>query len=152
MTDKPAKIAPFDDPHHTFYYAGFGGAPSKCRLIRWESEAVIYIALSHIKWGGTSPTNMFEELATAVRATYYPESDPFDLEFFDHWPAQHSLTQREELIPVILNWSEEGKCYQEVERRRDLDAPPDFRRMVSDIVAKARAFARERGATEEESL
>lgn len=152
MTDKPARIEPFDDPHHTFYFVGFGRVPSKCRLIRWETDAVVYIALSHIKWGGTSPTNMIEELATSIRAVYYRDADPDSIEFFDHWPAEHSITQREELIPVDLDWDRASKSYQNPIWRRDLQAPSDFRWMVSDVVAKARAYARELGATEEESL
>jgi len=152
MTEKPARIEPHDDPHHTFYYHGFGRAPSKCRLVRWETDVVVYVAFSHIMWGGTSPTNLFEELATAVRAAYYRDVDPDAIEFFDHWPAEHSLTQREELIAVDLDWDGESKSYLNPKWRRDLQAPSDFRQMVTDVVAKARAHARELGATEEESL
>lgn len=152
MTDKPTKIEPYDDPHLTFYYTGFNRATSKCRLIRWETEVAIYIAFSHIKWGGTSPSNMFEELATSVRATYYRDADPDAIEFFDHWPSEHSITGREELIPVQLEWNGESKSYINPEWRRDYLAPSDFRHIVSDGVAKARAHARNLGATEEEAL
>lgn len=152
MKQLHSNIAMHDEPNTTFYYRGFSGAQSKCRVIRWHSRDRIFIALSHIKWCGTSPTNVFEELATTIRAVYYHEVDPNSIEFFDHWPSEHSLTRQEELIPVWLDWEGESKSYQNPEWQRELQAPAEFCQIVRDTVASARAYAREHGATEEEFL
>lgn len=148
-----SKVAMHDEPNTTFYYRGFGGAPSKCRVIRWRSGDRIFIAFSHIKWGsGTSPTNAFEELATSVRLVYCYDVDPDQIEFFDHWPAEHSLSNQVELTRVQLKWDEDGRCYLYPEWRRDLIAPAEFRKLVAETVAQARAYAREHGASEEECI
>ena len=46
----------------------------------------IQIALIHAEFGGASPTNMFEDLATHVRQKFYPEVAADKIEWYDVVP------------------------------------------------------------------
>ena len=75
-------------------FDGFHGWPSRCHLVHRRHGERILVAFGLIENGGTSPTNMMDELAAAVRQRFYPK-DRFDrIEWFDAWPEHYSLTDR----------------------------------------------------------
>lgn len=84
---------PTDDPT-VVYYEGFHKIPSRCHVVHRREGDRILFALGHIQYGGTSPTNMIEELAAEMWKRFYPK-DRFDcIEWFDAWPERYSLTNQ----------------------------------------------------------
>jgi len=84
---------PTDDPT-VVYYEGFHKIPSRCHVVHRRDGDRVLFALGHIQYGGTSPTNMIEELATEMWKRFYPK-DRFDrIEWFDAWPESYSLSNQ----------------------------------------------------------
>ena len=82
--------------------------------------------------GGTSPTNMIEELATMMWTRFYPK-DRFDrIEWFDAWPDHYSLTDRFHIQRVGFYHSKEesGPVWRQV----GADAPEDFLEEVRRVI------------------
>jgi hypothetical protein len=92
---------PTDDPT-VVYYEGFHKIPSRCHAVHRRVGDRILFALGHIQYGGTSPTNMIEELAVEMWKRFYPK-DRFDsIEWYDAWPVTYSLTDKFHMQRVVL--------------------------------------------------
>ncbi len=98
---------PTDDPT-VVYYPGFHGIPSRCHAVHRRVGDKVLFALGHIQHGGTSPTNMIEDLTVRMRKQFYPDV-PFDrIEWFDAWPEHYSLTNAFHMQRVLFPKDEKG--------------------------------------------
>ena len=70
-------------------YEGRDCYPSFCQLVHRCIDVRIQIALIHAEFGGTNPTNMFEDLATHVRQKLYPAVAADKIEWYDVVPNGH---------------------------------------------------------------
>lgn len=58
-------------------------APSRCFLVSEHHGDKLYVALGHIKYGGTSPTNAFESIAADLLKTRFANEDPANIVWLD---------------------------------------------------------------------
>lgn len=79
-----SRLHPMDDPT-VVYYPGVGGLPSRCHAIHQKFGDRVLFALVHIPNGGTSPTNMINELMKRMHRQFYPELKMKDIDWFDCW-------------------------------------------------------------------
>ncbi len=95
----------------------------------------ILFAFGGIEDGGTSPTNMIEELATAMWKRFY-RKDRFDrIEWFDAWPEHYSLTDHFHIQRVHFR---RGKADSTpVWWRISADVPEDFVAEVRRVIRLA---------------
>ena len=113
-------------------FDGFHGWPSRCHLVHRRHGERILVAFGHIENGGTSPTNMVEELAAAVRQQFYPK-DRFDrIEWFDAWPEHYSLTDRFHIQRVHIGDPKVGAGL--VWRPVGRDVPAEFVEEVRQVI------------------
>lgn len=82
---------PTDDPT-VVYYEGFHKIPSRCHAVHRREGGRVLFALGHIQYGGTSPTNMIEDLTVEMWKRFYPKDRFESIEWFDAWPEHYSLT------------------------------------------------------------
>ncbi len=90
------------------------------------------MAFGHIENGGTSPINMMEELAVAVRHRFYPK-DRFDrIEWFGAWPEHYSLVDRFHIQRVHIGDAKVGAglVWQPISR----DVPAEFVEEVRQVI------------------
>jgi hypothetical protein len=93
----------------------------------------ILFAFGGIEDGGTSPTNMIEELATAMWKRFYRQ-DRFDrIEWFDAWPEHYSLTDRFHIQRVHFRQSAADST--PVWWRISADVPEDFVAEVRRVIS-----------------
>ena len=124
-------------PHLTsssaiIHYEGFHGIPSRCHVIHRRHGNRILFAFGIMEDGGTSPTNMIEELATAMWQRFYPK-DRFDrIEWFDAWPEHFLPTNRLHIQRVGLLRSK-GQS-EPVWRRVGPDVPKDFVEEIRRVI------------------
>ncbi len=122
---------PADDPT-VFRYEGFHGTPSRCHVVHLRYGNRILLAFGLMEDGGTSPTNMIEELATAMWKRFYPK-DRFDhIEWFDASPEHCSLTNRFHIQRVHFGNSE-GRP-ELAWGRIGTDVPRDFVKEVRRVI------------------
>ncbi|MHB1952492.1 MAG: hypothetical protein ACYCOU_01990 [Sulfobacillus sp.] len=76
---------PFNDPS-IVEYEGHSGFPSFCQIAHRRQGDRVQFALIHMANEGTSPTNMFEILATHMRQCFYPDVDASQIDWFDVFP------------------------------------------------------------------
>ena len=113
-------------------FDGFHGWPSRCHLVHRRYGERILVAFGHIENTGTSPTNMVEELASAVRLRFYPK-DRFDrIEWFDAWPEHYSLTDRFHIQRVHFGDPKSGAGLAWVPISRDV--PTEFVKEVRQVI------------------
>lgn len=126
---------PTDDPTIE-YYEGFHGYPSRCHIIHRQINGNVLFALGHVKNGGTSPTNMFENLATLLRRKYYPKIAPGQIRWFDVW-IDVPYDGQKRINSVELTWN--GSRY---ENPAWDDAPPpeDFVAEIDRVYQQANEY------------
>ena len=126
---------PTDDPT-VVYYEGFFGIPSRCHVVHRREGNRVLFALGHIQHGGTSPTNMIEELTVEMWKRFYPE-DHFDsIEWFDCWPQPFSMRGEVSVSRVILSKDRKGEGRSgPVWQPAGPDVPKDFIDEVRRVVA-----------------
>lgn len=117
---------PTDDPT-VAYYEGFHKVPSRCHVVHRREGKRVLFALGHIQHGGTSPTNMIEELAVEMWKRFYPKERFKTIEWFDAWPEHYSLTGRFHMQRVLFpedtkGGGRSGPVWVPV----DEDVPKDF--------------------------
>jgi hypothetical protein len=140
------RAAPITDyPLMTYYFEGFHGAPSKCLVVAYQDGGHVHVALSHyyslFRTAGTSPTNLFAELATQIRVERYRDRDPSSIDFYDHWPVGPlTLNGREELLHVRMIWDKARERYTSPEWHRADGFPPLLLDLIRDAVAGADAW------------
>ena len=81
------RTPPMDDPS-IIQFEGISGFPSFCQIAHRRNGDRVQIALIYAQNGGTSPTNMFECLATHVRHLFYPETHAAQIDWFDVVPKE----------------------------------------------------------------
>jgi hypothetical protein len=135
-----------DYPAHTEYYDGFHGFPSKCLTIPyWDGENAFVVFSHYYKYGGTSPTNMFEDLATMFRTKYFPEASPAEILWFDHWPAHNSLDGEERFHQVDLTWNNAKRLYKGPVWHHAPNLPDALREEVHRVIAAADLWTKQKG-------
>ncbi|HEV2424018.1 MAG TPA: hypothetical protein VGZ29_04230 [Terriglobia bacterium] len=82
---RSSRKPPVDDPS-VIQYEGNHGFPSFCQIVHRKQGERVQFALIHMPNGGTSPTNMFESLATHLRQRFYPKVDAGRIDWFDVVP------------------------------------------------------------------
>lgn len=98
---------PNDDPT-VVYYEGFHKIPSRCHAVHRRDGNRILFALGHIEHGGTSPTNIVEQLTVEMWKRFYPKVRFGSIEWFDAWPEHYSLTGKFHMQRVLFPESERG--------------------------------------------
>lgn len=96
-----SRIHPTDDPT-VVYYEGFHGVPSRCHAVHRRIGDRVLFALGHIQHGGTSPTNMIEELMVEMWKRFYPKDRFERIEWFDARPEHYSPTNAIHMHRVLL--------------------------------------------------
>jgi hypothetical protein len=123
------------------FYEGFHGILSRCHAVHRLHGNRNLFAFGIMENGGTSPTNMIEELATEMWKRFYPK-DRFDrIEWFDAWPEHYSLTNRFHIQRVGFSHSKGGSG--PVWRRIGANVPQDFveevRRVINAVPERSTA-------------
>lgn len=98
---------PTDEPT-VVYYEGFHRIPSRCHAVHRREGKRVLFALGHIQHGGTSPTNMIDELAIEMWKRFYPRERFGSIEWFDAWPEHHSLTGKFHMQRVLFPEDKKG--------------------------------------------
>jgi hypothetical protein len=80
------RTPPSVDPS-IFTYEGIMQYPSYCQIAHRQDADHVEFALIHSLYGGTSPTNIFENLATHLRQRFYPNVDAGLIDWYDVVPA-----------------------------------------------------------------
>ncbi len=130
------------------HYEGWHGTPSRCHVIHRRHGNRVLFAFGIMEDGGTSPTNMIEELTAAMWKRCYPK-DSFDrIEWFDAWPGHYSLTGRFHIQRVEFSRSNLGSG--PVWFPIGADVPKDFveevRQVINVRVDRSMALAIAEGA------
>ncbi len=92
---------PPDDPS-IYHYIGFHGTPSRCHLVHGTFDGKICVGFIHIKSGGTSPTNMIENLCKDFYTKKLNDISMNEIQWYDIWPSHHSLTDKLQISRVIF--------------------------------------------------
>jgi hypothetical protein len=131
--DTKGSAQPPADRSAIIHYEGFHGTPSRCHVVHRLLDDRILFAFGGIEAGGTSPTNMIEELATAMWKRFYCK-DRFDrIEWFDAWPEHYSLTDHFHIQRVHFRQS--GADGTPVWWRISADVPEDFVAEVRRVIS-----------------
>lgn len=64
-----------DNNPDIYYYQGYW-SPSRCFVVTEEKNGVLYVALGQVHNGGTSPTNVFEHIATELLERRFQKTAP----------------------------------------------------------------------------
>jgi hypothetical protein len=129
-----SRLHPTDDPT-VVYYPGIGGLPSRCHAIHQKVGDRILFALVHIPNGGTSPTNMINELTKRMHRQFYPGLKMKDIEWFDCWALPWESADEPTIARVIEgergepNWLAPG------------DLPEEFVARIRDVCKADRALS-----------
>ncbi len=142
-----AAVQPTGSPA-IIHYEGGQGTPSRCHVIHRRFGNRVLFAFGIMEDGGTSPTNMIEELTAAMWKRFYPK-DSFDrIEWFDAWPEHYSLTERFHIQRVEFSRSNLGSG--PVWFPIGADVPKDFveevRQVINVRVGRSMALAIAEGA------
>lgn len=134
---------PTDDPTVVEYEGAFG-VPSRCHALhRREGDRVLF-ALGHIRHGGTSPTNMIGELATRMRARFYPDMPAERIEWFDCWSGYDtSFGDGVRIARVHLQCDTRGR-YTDPQWSHGPELPEDFRAEITRVLEPGAAVAAEK--------
>ncbi len=126
-----AAVQPTGSPA-IIHYEGGQGTPSRCHVVHRRFGNRVLFAFGIMEDGGTSPTNMFEELTAAMWKRFYPK-DSFDrIEWFDAWPEHYSLTERFHIQRVEFSRSNLGSG--PVWFPIGADVPKDFVEEVRQVI------------------
>ena len=66
-----------------FYFDGSFGYPSYCKIVHFKAKGRVKFAFVHVENGGTTPSNMFDKLATNARLSFYPDVPPDRFDWYD---------------------------------------------------------------------
>jgi len=129
-----SRMHPTDDPT-VVYYDGAWNVPSRCHAIHGRYDDQILFALVHIPFGGTSPTNMIEELSAEMWKRFYPK-DKFDqIEWFDC----HTMPFDERTAQInLVDLKGDSPSWSSVNVG---NLPPDFVAAINDAVTRDRDIA-----------
>lgn len=116
---------PLKDPS-VVEYEGIGGFPSFCQVAHRRQGDRVQFALIHMANGGTSPTNMFEALATYMRQRFYPDVDASHIDWFDVFP------------PGLYRWTETVINAVTLQQANGIYSDPDW--SAADISDNWAAF------------
>jgi hypothetical protein len=128
---------PTEDPS-VVYYPGFHGIPSRCHVVHRRDGNRVLFALGHIEHGGTSPTNMIENLAVWMHRRFYPDVQFDHITWFDAWPAHDSLTNKFHIQRVVFADSKIAADPMWVPAR---DVPADFVEEIRNTISLKPAAA-----------
>jgi len=93
-----------DDPT-IVYYPGAWGFPSRCHAIHRQDGDKVLFALVQVPNGGTSPTNMIEELTKRMHKKFYPYVPFSKIEWFDAWRLPWAGDKDVEISRVVFEKS-----------------------------------------------
>jgi hypothetical protein len=72
-----------------YKFLGFWNAPSRCQIVEDKTtDGDLFVAFIHIRYAGTSPTNMIEELCDEIKRTRYPDTPAANLTWLDVYPEE----------------------------------------------------------------
>src|SRR5207249_2391073 len=135
---------PLDDPS-VIEFEGVHGFPSFCQIAHRKKGDRVHFALIHMANGGTSPTNMFESLATHLRQRFYPKVDAGSIEWFDVFPPDTYAFMGLTINSVTMKHA--NGVYSDPEWHSTKETlPEDWRTIITDAIARGQA-AREKATT-----
>ncbi len=124
---------PFQDPS-IIEYEGAHGFPSYCQVAHRRHGERVQFALIHMTYGGTSVTNMVEDLATLMRQQFYPKVDPGLIDWFDVEPP-HTYYLRPDLIIHPVRMRHLNGIYSDPEWDSQ-EVSPDWAAFVEKVIAR----------------
>ena len=129
-----SRLHPTDDPT-VVYYDGAWNIPSRCHAIHGRYDNRILFALVHIPFGGTSPTNMIEDLSAEMWKRFYPAEKFYAIDWFDC----HTMPFDEKTVSINLVDLRDGSpswSFADVD-----NLPPDFVAAINDAVRRDQEIA-----------
>jgi hypothetical protein len=134
---------PVNDPS-VIEYERVSGFPSFCQIAHRKQGDRVQFALIHMKNGGTSPTNMFESLATHLRQRFYPNVDAGKIDWFDVFPADVYVLMPFTIESVVMKHVNGVYSHPEWHSTKET-LSEDWRKIITDTIARSQAA---RSATE----
>jgi hypothetical protein len=120
-------------------YEGAFGLPSFCQIAHNGDR--VQFALIHMANGGTSPTNMFETLATFMRQRFYPEVDARSIDWYDVYPGGVYLW-KETLINAVSLEQSNGIYSKPAWNHAKLDPSDDWHAFVDQVISRSKKIHR----------
>jgi hypothetical protein len=128
---------PIDDPS-IIEFEGVDGFPSFCQIAHRKQGGRVQFALIHMENSGSSPTNVFESLATFLRQRFYPHVDAGKIDWFDVYPADVYILIPLTIHSVTMKHANGVYSYPEWHSTQDTISE-DWRTLITDIIARSRA-------------
>lgn len=128
---------PVNDPS-VIEYEGVSGFPSFCQIAHRKQGDRVQFALIHMKNGGTSPTNMFESLATHLRQRFYPNVDAGKIDWFDVFPADVYVLMPFTIDSVVMKHVNGVYSHPEWHSTKET-LSEDWRAIITDTIARSQA-------------
>lgn len=123
---------PTDNEDVYYHKAGFC-SPSRCYIVTEETNGKLFVALGHISFGGTSPTNVFERIASELLEERFSDRNPDEIIWLDCWKKWFS-GEKIEVSRVEMELSKHRR-YSDPKWSHSADAPATLRqRMESNIL------------------
>jgi hypothetical protein len=129
---------PVNDPS-VIEYEGVNGFPSFCQIAHRKRGDRVQFALIHMSNGGTSPTNVFESLATHLRQRFYPNVDPGKIEWFDVHPPEVYDVLPLTITSVTMKHANYVYSHPEWHSTKET-LSEDWRTIITDIIARSQAL------------
>lgn len=84
-----ARSRPIVHDDSIFRYLGIGHAPSRCQIVEDRTpDGNVFFAFIHIPYGGTSPTNLIEDLCSEIRRTRLSDIPEGQITWLDVYPEE----------------------------------------------------------------
>ena len=115
-------------------FEGLHGFPSYCQIAHRRHGDRVQFALIHMTYGGTSVTNMVEELATLMRQRFYPGVDPGLIDWFDVEPP-NTYYLRPDLIVHPVRMQHRNGIYSDPEWQSE-EVSPDWTAFIEKVIAQ----------------
>jgi hypothetical protein len=118
-------------------FEGVHGFPSFCQIAHRKQDDRVQFALIHMNNGGTSPTNMFESLATHLRQRFYPKVDAGKIDWYDVQPAEVYTWRPLTILSVTMQHA--NGVYSDPAWHKPNDFPEDWLAIITDIIVRGEA-------------
>jgi hypothetical protein len=128
---------PVNDPS-VIEYEGVNGFPSFCQIAHRRQSERVQFALIHMNNGGTSPTNIFESLATHLRQKFYPNVDAGKIDWFDVYPPDVYILMPFTVELVIMKHVNGVYSHPEWRSAKEI-MTEDWLTIITDTIARSRA-------------
>jgi hypothetical protein len=139
---RSSRKPPVKDPS-VIEYEGNSGFPSFCQVAHRRQGDRVQFALIHMANGGTSPTNMFESLATYMRQRFYPDVDAGRIDWYDVVPAGvYHLRESTEIDPVTMQHANGIYSNPSWWHKAAAAVPEDWAAFISETITRGQTARR----------